>query len=78
MLFQRSTFIFTITVSIRDSFLEAYQSADALWYAEVPSYDYQLFLHAFIYAPLRTEAHCNKKVLALRARAVFSVISVVK
>jgi hypothetical protein len=23
-----------------DSFLEAYQSADALWYAEVPSYDY--------------------------------------
>jgi hypothetical protein len=26
-----------------DSFPEAYQSADALWYAEVPSYDYQVF-----------------------------------
>ncbi|MFA5073917.1 MAG: hypothetical protein WC539_08510, partial [Nitrospirota bacterium] len=26
-----------------DSFLEAYQSADALWYAEVPSYGYQVF-----------------------------------
>jgi hypothetical protein len=25
-----------------DSFLEAYQSAEALWYAEVPSYDYQI------------------------------------
>jgi hypothetical protein len=26
-----------------DSFPEAYQSADALWYAKVPSYDYQVF-----------------------------------
>jgi hypothetical protein len=25
-----------------DSSLEAYQSAEALWYAEVPSYDYQV------------------------------------
>jgi hypothetical protein len=26
-----------------DSLPEAYQSADALWYAEVPSYDHQVF-----------------------------------
>ena len=29
-----------------DSFLEAYQNAEALWYAEVPSYDYQVFFIA--------------------------------
>jgi len=34
-----------------DSFLEAYQSADALWYAEVPSYDYQVSNVVLLFVP---------------------------
>jgi hypothetical protein len=43
----------TIVRQVRlDSFLEAYQSADALWYAEVPSYDYQTSELIFPLLPL--------------------------